>query len=41
MGENPKIGPTENGRLTNEDDLKSKMQENKPTLKFNFTIQKR
>ena len=37
MGKNPKFGPTENGRFTNEDGLKSK---NARKQTFNFTIEK-
>ena len=36
MGENPKFGPTENGRLTKEDGLKSKNARKKTIIKIQF-----
>ena len=38
MGENPKFGPTENGRLTNEDGLKSKNARKQTSFKIQFYI---
>ena len=41
MGENPKFGPTENGRLTKEDGLKSKNARKQTHIKIQFYNRKK